>query len=108
MTKQCVICGVEFTPKRKDQVTCLDADCRHKQHLNYMARYAKQCRSIKGVDIQTYKREKAREYRAKARGEEYVPNLMPEKLKETPKSDASTYAERQMKKTLAMVGKVQI
>lgn len=105
---KCVICGAEFTPKKKKQVTCLSDECRHEQHLIYMRQYANRNRDIKGVSKQEYKREKARQYRARKRGEVYVPNFESRKPKEKPMADASTYAERQRAKTLAMVGKVEV
>lgn len=109
MTKVCCICGCEYEPQRKNQVTCLADECRHEQHLIYMRQYAKRNRNVKGVSRQEYKREKARQYRARMRGEVYVPIFARQKpTEEKPMLDASTYAERQRAKTLAMVGKVEI
>lgn len=107
MTK-CVICGNEYVPIRRNQPTCPDPECKCKWRVIYGKRYAKLNRPIKGVSKQEYKREKAREYRARDRGEVYVPDFQHREPKEEPKCDTSTYAERQRAKTLAMVGKVEI
>lgn len=88
MTKRCVICGREFDAQGKDR-TCGIA-----------------CRKI-------LKRERARQYREK--GREYNRNWMQEyrKKNKLPEAKEDTliglnYAERQMAKTLEMVGKVKI
>lgn len=107
MTK-CVICGCEYEPIRKNQPCCPDAECKRKWRAIYEKQYIKLNRPIKGISRQEYKREKARQYRARARGEVYVPNFEPKEPKREPIVDASDYAAKQRAKTLAMVGKVQI
>lgn len=106
--KRCCICGKPFEPTRRSQVTCLDPHCRKARYKRTQAEYGKSEHNVRGVDKRTYKREKQREYRARAKGEVYVPNFPP-KPKETPLETApSSYAERQMQKSLALAGKVKV
>lgn len=105
MTK-CVVCGCEYEPKRKNQPCC--EGCKSKWRMIYTKQYASWNRPIKGVSKQVYKREKARQYRARAKGEVYVPKFYLQSLKEEPIHEGMTYAEKQRLKTLAMVGKVEI
>lgn len=107
MTK-CIVCGCLYEPIRKNQPCCLSEECKRQWRKIYTKQYAKRNRQVRGVSKQEYKREKAREYRAKARGEVYVPNFEPKEPKREPIADASDYATKQRAKTLAMVGKVQI
>ena len=106
--KRCCICGKPFEPQRKPQVTCLDPHCRKMRYKAMQAKYEKSEHDVRGVDKRTYKREKQREYRARARGEVYVPNLSP-KVKEAPKEVIpESYAERQMRDSLALAGKIKV
>lgn len=105
MIKKCCICGKEFEQKRKSQVTCLDPICRKTRYKQRQAEYSKGVNSIRGVDKRTYKREKAREYRARAKGEKYAPNLGKGNAEQMPNAD--DYAERQKKKLLEQAGKVR-
>lgn len=94
-TKQCVICGCSYQPRQRNQVTCGDPDCRRIQHLEYMSKYGKAHRKEH--------REYNRAWMAKRRAEEA--RIKTEKAKRTTGSD---YAERQMQRTLEMIGGVQI
>lgn len=91
-TKQCCICGCEFKPYHKRQVTCGSAECKRLQHLDYMKRYNK-ATSIKHRE---YNREWMRRAR-RARGDDLVRDY-----------SADSYAERQKRKTLAMIGGVDL
>ena len=107
--KQCCICGKPFEPKRKTQVTCLDPHCRKARYRAMQIKYGKNEHDIRGVDKRTYKREKQREYRARAKGEVYVPNLAPKKPKEAPTEVVpGNYAERQKQQSLALAGKIKV
>lgn len=97
MIKVCCICGCEFEAKQKKQVTCGDEDCRRIQHLAYMRNYGRKHR--KGH--REYNRTWMAEYRAGIKAAEEA------KMAE-PLPNADTYAERQIAKTLEMVGRVQI
>lgn len=99
MTKQCCICGKVFEASRPDRKTCGDPDCKHIQHLEYLRIYAANRRSEKRSEVNDYNRKWMREYRAKQKqkASEHVDTLI-----------GLDYAERQKRKTLAMVGRVQI
>ncbi len=99
MTKQCCICGEYFETNRSNRKTCGDPDCKHIQHLGYLRIYAANKRREKRSEVNEYNRKWMRGYRAE------------QKRKEAEKVDTLiglNYAERQMAKTLEMVGRVQI
>ncbi len=93
--RYCEICGKEYIPKRKDQRTCLDAECKRKrQRLNWLEYRANNY----GAVLETNRRCMAR------RREE-------ERRREAAKRDtlvAIGYAERQREQTLKMVGGVKV
>ena len=90
----CIICGVEYIPRRSDQRTCGCAECmRERQKLNY-----REYRKTHYAALL----ESNRKSMAKKRKER-------ERKKNPPKPDtivAIGYAERQRAETLAMAGKV--
>lgn len=88
--RTCVICGREYLPVRKDQKTCGDPDCRNEQRKITQTAWRK--RNLSSV------RERNLEYMHRRRH------------KNKPKKDTiigEGYAERQMAKTLAMVGHIK-
>ena len=95
---KCPICGEEFIPKRSNQPTCGDEDCRRIHKLEYLAAYQRQRRTQEKY-LREH-REWMREYRRKKKAE----------TKAEPKHDfvGLGYAERQIQQTLAMVGKVKV
>lgn len=90
----CSICGCEYEPRQRNQVTCGDPDCRRIQHLEYMRKYGKAHRKEH--------REYNRAWMAKKRAEEA------EKAEEKDTIIGLGYAERQRQKTLELVGGIQI
>ena len=95
MTKKCCICGCEFTPRQKNQVTCGDPDCKRIQHLEYMSAYGKKHRKEH--------REYNRAWMQKRRMEQKI-----EEEARAKREWADNYAERQIQKTLALAGKIQL
>lgn len=92
MTKECCICGCEFTPRMKTQITCGDPDCKRIRHLEYMSEYGYRNRA------------KHREY-----NREWMRRARQVRGDDLPKDgSADNYAERQKQKTLAMVGGVDL
>lgn len=107
MTKECPICGKAYKPKRKDQPTCGDEDCRYIWRTEYCRRYMQKQRDEYRAELNEYNRGKMREYRAE-HGYTYGQTKF---HRYEPKEDtiiAEGYAERQKQKTLAMVGRVEI
>lgn len=102
MTRRCCICGAEFEPKRKDQVTCLDEDCKHIQHLEYLRQYAANRRKEKRSEVNEYNRLWMRGYRDEQKA------IRKARLQAINSFEGLNYAERQKTKTLAIAGKVQI
>lgn len=93
MTRECCICGTEFEPKRKDQVTCSDPDCKKIRYSEVVLAWKRKNRE----KVNDYNKKWIKEHRAK---------LKEEKAK---KRDlvADGYAERQMADSLAKAGKVR-
>ena len=91
----CIICGVEYIPRRSDQRTCGSDECmRARQRLNYLEYRRKNYAAV----LETNRR-----FMAKKRKER-------EMEKHPPKKDtivAIGYAERQREATLKMAGKVR-
>lgn len=107
MEKYCPICGKAYKPKRKDQPTCGDQDCRYVWKVEYSRRYMAKRRAEHRDERNAYHREKMREYR-KEHGYGYGQKKL---QKYQPREDtiiSTGYAERQMQQTLAMVGRVKI
>lgn len=91
----CIICGVEYIPRRSDQRTCGCKECmKERQKLNY-----RECRKTHyAALLETNRRSMAK--RRKER----------EMEKQPPKQDtivAIGYAERQREATLKMAGRVK-
>lgn len=90
----CIICGVEYIPRRSDQRTCGCAECmKARQRLNYLEYRKKNYAAV----LETNRRSMAKR-RQKREMEEHPP-----------KHDtivAIGYAERQREATLKMAGKV--
>ena len=87
--RQCVICGKEYVPKRKNQVTCKDPEC-------CAARRKITSRAWHNAHID-------RQYEARRKFQE-------EQKRRKPKPDtivAIGYADRQREETLKMAGKVR-
>ena len=93
--RRCIICGVEYIPRRSDQRTCGSQECKKaRQRLNYLEYRKENYAAV----LETNRRCMAK------RREERM------REKEPPKPDtivAIGYAERQREATLAMVGKVR-
>ena len=93
--RRCIICGVEYIPRRSDQRTCGSQECKKaRQRLNYLEYRKENYAAV----LETNRRCMAK------RREERM------REKNTPKPDtivAIGYAERQREATLAMVGKVR-
>ena len=91
----CIICGVEYIPRRSDQRTCGSKECKKaRQRLNYLEYRKENYAAV----LETNRR-----CMAKRREER-------EMEKHPPKPDtivAIGYAERQMAETLKMAGKVR-
>ena len=93
--RRCIICGVEYIPRRSDQRTCGCAECmKERQKLNYR----EYRRTHYAALLETNRRsmEKKRKER--------------EMEKQPPKKDtivAIGYAERQREATLRLAGKVR-
>ena len=93
--RKCVICGKEFTPKRSDQKTCLDTECKKEVIRRSQLEYRKKNYS-RVLETNRRSMEKRKEERRLKRN--------------PPKQDtivAIGYADRQMQKSLKMAGKVR-
>lgn len=92
--RHCIICGVEYIPKRSDQRTCGSEEClKERQKLNY--------REYRRTHYAALL-ESNRKSMAKKRKER-------EQEKNPPKKDtivAIGYADRQREATLRLVGKI--
>ena len=93
--RRCIICGVEYIPRRSDQRTCGSKECKKaRQRLNYLEYRKENYAAVLATN---------RRSMAKSREEK--------KHKEnTPKKDtivAIGYAERQREATLRLAGKVR-
>jgi len=90
----CIICGVEYIPRRSDQRTCGCAECmKERQKLNYRE-YRK---THYAALLETNRRSMAKKRKER------------ETEKQPPKPDtivAIGYAERQMEATLRLAGKI--
>ena len=95
MTKQCCICGCEFHPYHKRQVTCGSAECKRLQHLAYLKHYNK----VNAIKHREYNRAwmKKKREEQKAYGEARAN-----------RERADNYAERQMQKTLSLAGRIEL
>ncbi len=91
----CIICGVEYIPRRSDQRTCGCAECmKERQKLNYRE-YRK---THYAALLETNRRSMAKKRKER------------ETEKRPPKPDtivAIGYADRQRAETLKMVGRVK-
>ena len=99
----CRICGEEFEPKRSDQKTCGDIDCKAIWKMENCRRYMQEHRA----ERRAYNRDKMREYRAEygyAYGQKKYQRYKPKK----DTIIAEGYEDRQIQKTLEMVGKVEL
>lgn len=95
--RSCPICGKAFEPKRKNQPTCGDDECRLEWRHAYCRNYMDGRRA--------YQREYNRIWMAKYRAKQKT------KGEETEKVDTLiglNYAERQKQKTLSMVEKIEL
>lgn len=92
--RRCIICGVEYIPRRSDQRTCGSQECKKaRQRLNYLEYRKHNYAAL----LETNRRSMAKKRKER------------EMDKHPPKPDtivAIGYAERQREKTLAMAGKV--
>lgn len=92
--RHCIICGVEYIPKRSDQRTCGSKECKKaRQRLNYLEYRKENYAAV----LETNRR-----CMAKRRKER-------EMEKNPPKKDtiiAIGYAERQREATLKLAGRV--
>lgn len=92
--RRCIICGVEYIPKRSDQRTCGCAECmKERQKLNYRE-YRK---THYAALLETNRRSMAKKRKER------------EMEKQPPKPDtivAIGYAERQREATLRLAGKI--
>ena len=92
--RRCIICGVEYIPRRSDQRTCGSQECKKaRQRLNYLEYRKENYAAVL---------ESNRKSMAKKRKER-------EMEKHPPKKDtivAIGYAERQRETTLRMAGKI--
>ena len=92
--RRCIICGVEYIPRRSDQRTCGSQECKKaRQRLNYLEYRKENYAAVL---------ESNRKSMAKKRKER-------EMEKHPPKPDtivAIGYADRQRAETLALAGKV--
>ena len=92
----CIICGVEYIPRRSDQRTCGCKECmKERQKLNYR----EYRRTHYAALLETNRRSMAKKRKER------------EMEKHPPKKDtivAIGYAERQREATLKMVGKVKV
>ena len=93
--RRCIICGVEYIPRRSDQRTCGCAECmKERQKLNYRE-YRK---THYAALLETNRRSMAKKRKER------------EMEKQPPKKDtivAIGYAERQREATLRLAGKVR-
>ena len=91
----CIICGVEYIPRRSDQRTCGCAECmKERQKLNYR----EYRRTHYAALLETNRRSMAKKRKER------------EMEKQPPKKDtivAIGYAERQREATLRLAGKVR-
>ena len=97
MTKKCCVCGCEFVPRQRNYVTCGDPDCRRIQHLGYMSEYGKKHRK----EHREYNRAWMQRKRMEQKTEDEEKRIRRE-------HGGEGYAERQMQKTLALAGKIQL
>ena len=93
--RRCIICGVEYIPRRSDQRTCGSQECKKaRQRLNYLEYRKNNYAAV----LENNRRSMAKRRRER------------EMEKELPKKDtivAIGYAERQREATLRMAGKVR-
>ena len=93
--RRCIICGVEYIPRRSDQRTCGSQECKKaRQRLNYLEYRKENYAAV----LETNRRCMAK------RREKRIQEKQP------PKKDtivAIGYAERQREATLKMAGKVR-
>jgi len=88
----CIICGVEYIPRRSDQRTCGSEECMKKrQRLNQLEYRKRNYAKVLADNRRTMK-----ERREKKRRKEKPDTLV-----------AVGYAERQMAETLKMAGRVK-
>lgn len=91
----CIICGVEYIPRRSDQRTCGSQECKKaRQRLNYLEYRKENYAAV----LETNRRSMAKRREEKKHKEN------------PPKKDtivAIGYAERQREATLKMAGKVR-
>ena len=95
MTKRCCVCGIEFEADKKSRVTCNSAECRRIHKKEYTREYDKRRRQEKRKEVNEYNRLWMQKKREK---EEAIRQGI----------TADGYAERQIERTLALAGKVQI
>lgn len=96
MTRECVVCGSEFTPKRKDQVTCSDSDCKRIRYSEVVLAWKRKNRE----KVNDYNKKWIKKHRAKLKAEK--------ELQQKRKNfTADGYAERQKQKSLELAGRVR-
>jgi len=95
MTKRCCVCGIEFEADKKSRVTCNSAECKRIHKKEYTREYDKRRRQEKRKEVNEYNRLWMQKKREK---EEAIRQGI----------TADGYAERQIARTLALAGKVQI
>lgn len=94
MTRQCCICGKAFAPQKKNQVTCGADECQKERHRIYLRSYMERYRAEHRAEINQKNKEYMRRVRSGEQSEEDT-------------FAGLNYAERQMAKTLAMVGRIR-
>lgn len=102
MTVECCICGKLFETNRTDRKTCGDIDCKNVYRLQYLQEYAAKYRKSNRDEKNEKNRQWMREYREKQKAEKEA------KQKAINSFEAEGYAERQIKKSLELAGKIEI
>lgn len=115
--KFCSICGTPFTPYNSRQQTCGAPDCQKAHHAEYMKTRAAR---LKEKDIEAW-RKYHREAQAKSRAKKRERIKRDKELKrlqkkwekqaefdEMVRTDGLNYGERQKKKTLDMIPKIDV
>lgn len=98
MTVECCVCGKLFETNRKDRKTCGDVDCKSIYHTKYLQEYAAEKQKIKNERNRKW----MREYREQQRAEKQA------RLEAINSFEAEGYAERQMKRSLELAGKIEV
>lgn len=97
MIKECCVCGKKFEAKRKIDIVCGDPDCRNARYREGIAEWKKK----NYEHVKELNRNSARRRRERKKAEREAA----EKVRQS--FVAEGYAERQMQKSLELVGKVR-